>query len=44
MHVAATVRGCQPLGERKPCQVQSKEQNLAERGRLHPRIMEGLKL
>jgi hypothetical protein len=37
--VISAARVCLPLGERKPCQVQSKEQNRAERGRLEPRIM-----
>ena len=37
--VISGARFCLPLGERKSCQAQSKEQNRAERGRLEPRII-----
>ena len=37
--VISAARVCLPLGERKPCQVQAKEQSRAERGRLEPRII-----
>jgi hypothetical protein len=37
--IISAARVCLRLGERKPCRVQSKEQNRAERGRLESRIM-----
>jgi len=37
--VISAARFCLPLGQRKSCQVQSKEQNRAERGKLEPRII-----